>query len=343
MPDFPLFNPDKTLPMLSQNKPITYPVTLVNNTGMIHLPKRLTAACEAAILRETFQWIIENEPVPKKIILDFSQTIFIDSSGVGILMHILRSVQSCRIELILWGIHPDVKELFSLLDLDDVFTIESKSEPLNLDVGDQTWETHPSVRSRPKRLLDIVGALVGLSITATVLLPIIIAIQLDNPGPIFFRQTRCGLMGKRFRLWKIRSMVTNAEALKDSVVNQVEGPMFKNSQDPRVTRVGRFLRKTSLDELPQFLNVLQGDMSLVGTRPPTPDEIDRYDIPSWQRLDVKPGMTGEWQVYGRSQVSKFEDVIALDLRYQKRWSLGYDMKLIVKTILVVLTKNSGAY
>jgi anti-anti-sigma factor len=329
--------------MLSQNKPIIYPVTLVDNTGMIHLPKRLSAASEAEILRETFQLIMQNEPAPRKIILDFSQTIFIDSSGIGILMYILRSVQSCNTKLILWGIHPDVKELFSLLDLDDVFTIESKSEPLNPDVSRLAWETHPSVRSRPKRSIDIVGALVGLGITATLLLPIIIAIQLDNPGSIFFRQTRCGLMGKRFRLWKFRSMVTNAEALKGSVLNQVEGPMFKNAQDPRVTRVGRFLRKTSLDELPQFLNVLLGDMSLVGTRPPTPDEIERYDIPSWQRLDVKPGMTGEWQVYGRSQVSKFEDVIALDLRYQKRWSLAYDMKLIVKTILVVLTKKSGAY
>lgn len=329
--------------MLSQNKPITYPITLVGNTGMIHLPKRLTAAAEAAILRETFQLVIENEPVPEKIILDFSQTIFIDSSGIGTLMQILRNVQSDSIELILWGIHPDIKELFSLLDLNDVFTIESKSEPLSPEVSHQTWKTHPSVRSRPKRLLDIVGALVGLSITAMLLLPIIIAIQLDNPGSIFFRQTRCGLMGKRFHLWKFRSMVTNAEALKASIVNEVEGPMFKNAQDPRVTRVGRFLRKTSLDELPQFLNVLLGDMSLVGTRPPTPDEIDRYDIPSWQRLDVKPGMTGEWQVYGRSQISKFEDVIALDLRYQKRWSLVYDVKLIVRTIFVVLIKNSGSY
>jgi len=329
--------------MLSQNKPIAYPVTLVNNTGMIHLPKRLTAACESAILRQTFQLVIENESVPKKLILDFSQTIFIDSSGIGILMHIFRNVQNFSIELILWGIRPDIQEVFSLLDLDDVFIIEPKSEPLSPEVGNQIWATHPSVRSRPKRLIDIVGALVGLSITAIILLPIVIAIQLDSPGSIFFRQTRCGLMGKRFRLWKFRSMVTNAEVLKESVVNEVEEPMFKNAQDPRVTRVGRFLRKTSLDELPQFLNVLQGDMSLVGTRPPTPDEIDRYDIPSWQRLDVKPGMTGEWQVYGRSQVSKFEDVIALDLRYQERWSLVYDMKLIVKTIFIVLTKDSGAY
>jgi anti-anti-sigma factor len=329
--------------MLSQNKLSAYPVTRVGNTALIHLPDRLTVVAEAAILRETFQSILQNQPVPQTIILDFSRTMFIDSSGIGVLMFILRNVQSYSIELILWGIHPDVKETFLLLDLDDVFAIEARSEPLSPDLRRPTRVTHPSIRSRSKRAIDIAGALVGLGITAIVLLPIIIAIQLDNPGAIFFRQTRCGLMGKRFRLWKFRSMVTNAEALKASVINEVEGPMFKNPKDPRVTRVGRFLRKTSLDELPQFFNVLMGDMSLVGTRPPTPDEIERYDIPNWQRLDVKPGMTGEWQVYGRSQVSKFEDVIALDLRYQKRWSLAYDLKLIVKTILVVLAKDSGAY
>jgi lipopolysaccharide/colanic/teichoic acid biosynthesis glycosyltransferase len=107
--------------------------------------------------------------------------------------------------------------------------------------------------------------------------------------------------------------------------------------------VGRVLRKTSLDELPQFWNVLKGEMSLVGTRPPTPDEVERYEVPEWQRLDVKPGMTGEWQVNGRSQVRNFEDVIRLDLRYQENWSLVYDLKLIVKTILVLFRKNSGAY
>jgi anti-anti-sigma factor len=329
--------------MLSQNKLSTYPMTRVSDTALIHLPDRLTVVSEAATLRETFQSIIQHELIPQKIILDFSRTTFIDSSGIGVLMYILRNVQSHNTELILWGIHPDVRETFVLLDLDDVFTIELKSEPLSPDLRRPMKVTHPSVRSRAKRAIDILGALVGLGITSIVLVPIIIASQIDNPGSIFFRQTRCGLMGKKFRLWKFRSMVTNAEALKATVINEVEGPMFKNPKDPRVTRVGRFLRKTSLDELPQFFNVLMGDMSLVGTRPPTPDEIERYDIPNWQRLDVKPGMTGEWQVYGRSQVSKFEDVIALDLRYQKRWSLAYDLKLIVKTILVVLAKDSGAY
>jgi anti-anti-sigma factor len=328
--------------MLSQNKSAHLPTTRINTTCLIHLPQRLTVVKESASLRETFHGIIKDESL-RQIILDFTQTTFVDSSGIGALMHILRNIGQA--ELHLWSVQPEVKAIFSLLDLDDVFAIEPRSEPLKpeLDPRRLTLVTHPSVKSRSKRLMDITGALVGLGITALLLVPIAIAIQIDNPGPIFFRQTRCGLMGRRFRLWKFRSMVANAEALKATIANQVEGPMFKNAADPRITKVGRFLRKTSLDELPQFLNVLLGDMSLVGTRPPTPDEIERYDILNWQRLDVKPGMTGEWQVYGRSQVTKFEDVIALDLRYQKRWSLAYDFRLILKTILVVLKKDSGAY
>jgi lipopolysaccharide/colanic/teichoic acid biosynthesis glycosyltransferase len=138
-------------------------------------------------------------------------------------------------------------------------------------------------------------------------------------------------------------MCVDAETLKDKIPNQAEGAFFKNKNDPRITRVGKFLRRTSLDELPQFWNVIAGEMSLVGTRPPTPDEVERYDVPQWQRLDVKPGMTGEWQVNGRSQVRNFEEVIQLDLRYQENWSLGYDLQLIFKTILILFQKNSGAF
>jgi lipopolysaccharide/colanic/teichoic acid biosynthesis glycosyltransferase len=137
-------------------------------------------------------------------------------------------------------------------------------------------------------------------------------------------------------------MCNNAEVMKSSIPNQANGAFFKNDNDPRVTKIGRFLRSTSLDELPQFWNVLKGEMSLVGTRPPTPDEVERYQIPQWQRLDVKPGMTGEWQVNGRSRVRNFEDVIKLDLRYQENWSHQYDVKLILKTILVVFSDRHGA-
>jgi lipopolysaccharide/colanic/teichoic acid biosynthesis glycosyltransferase len=138
-------------------------------------------------------------------------------------------------------------------------------------------------------------------------------------------------------------MCVDAEALKDKIPNQAQGAFFKNKNDPRITRVGKFLRRTSLDEFPQFWNVITGEMSLVGTRPPTSDEVERYDVPQWQRLDVKPGMTGEWQVNGRSQVRNFEEVIQLDLRYQENWSLGYDLQLIFKTILILFQKNSGAF
>ncbi len=193
-----------------------------------------------------------------------------------------------------------------------------------------------------KRVIDIIGSVVGLLITAIIFIPIVIAIKLDSPGPIFFSQTRCGWLGKKFKIWKFRSMCSDAEALKKQIKNQASGAFFKNDNDPRVTRVGRFLRRTSLDEFPQFWNVLQGDMSLVGTRPPTPEEVDCYQVPEWQRLNVKPGITGEWQVNGRSQIRNFEDVIRLDPRYQKNWSLKHDLALILKTITIIFNKNSGA-
>jgi len=197
---------------------------------------------------------------------------------------------------------------------------------------------HPSVYSTFKRTLDIVGSLVGLIIVALVFVPVAIAIQLDNPGPILYSQERYGLQGRSFRIWKFRSMVVNADQLKSLVANEASGLIFKNEQDPRVTRVGRFLRKTSLDELPQFWNVLVGEMSLVGTRPPTADEVAQYQERHWQRLIVRPGLTGEWQVSGRSNIKDFEDVVNLDLRYQKRWSPLYDIVVIAKTIYVLFAR-----
>lgn len=202
-------------------------------------------------------------------------------------------------------------------------------------------EVHPSVQSPLKRCLDIVGALIGLVITALIAIPIAIAIQLDNPGPVFYSQTRCGYQGQRFRIWKFRSMVTNAEQLKHQVANQVQGCVFKNENDPRITRVGRFLRCTSLDEFPQFWNVLRGEMSLVGTRPPTLEEVEAYDHRHWKRLNVKPGMTGQWQVSGRSTIRDFEAIVNLDLQYQHQWSVYHDFNLILKTICVVLAKTGA--
>lgn len=201
---------------------------------------------------------------------------------------------------------------------------------------------HYSVQSKRKRLLDIMGALVGLAITAILAIPLAIAIQLDDPGPIFYSQMRCGIKGQPFRLWKFRSMVVDAHRQQHLVQNQAKGNIFKNPNDPRVTRVGRFLRRTSLDELPQFWNVLTGDMSLVGTRPPTVEEVKSYKKHHWDRLNIKPGMTGEWQANGRSSVTDFEEIVRMDVAYQQKWSIVYDLKLIFKTLLVVVCKD-GAF
>lgn len=202
--------------------------------------------------------------------------------------------------------------------------------------------SHESVNHPLKRLVDVLGALVGLAITVLLFIPITIAIQLDDPGPIFYSQVRCGYRGKPFRIWKFRSMVTNADTLQHTVKNQAQGLIFKNKSDPRVTRVGAFLRKTSLDEFPQFWNVLMGNMSLVGTRPPTLDEVMQYAVRHWQRLEVKPGITGEWQARGRSEIDDFEAIVDMDLQYQERWSILYDIELIMATVVAVFNRK-GAY
>ncbi len=201
---------------------------------------------------------------------------------------------------------------------------------------------HPSVNSKVKRFIDILGSLVGLNITLLLAIPITIAMQFDSPGPVLYSQIRCGLNGKRFRIWKFRSMIVNAEQQKHLVENQAQGHIFKNDRDPRITRLGHFLRRTSLDEFPQFWNVLKGDMSLVGTRPPTPDEVSNYNQKHLRRLFVKPGLTGEWQVKGRSNVTDFEKIVEMDLDYQRKWSIMYDINLIFRTISVVLARK-GAY
>lgn len=221
--------------------------------------------------------------------------------------------------------------------LEVVVPVSKPAAPFSL-----TDNLHPAATCKLKRLVDVIGGLIGLVIVAIVAIPVAVAIQFDNPGALFYSQVRCGLRGKTFRIWKFRSMVTNADKLKHLVHNEAKGGIFKNRNDPRVTRVGRFLRRTSLDELPQFWNVLMGDMSIVGTRPPTIDEVLKYSQRHWLRLNVKPGITGEWQVNGRSNVIDFEDIVNMDVNYQQKWSVIYDLTLILKTVLVVLAKK-GAY
>ncbi|MED3897039.1 sugar transferase [Priestia aryabhattai] len=188
-----------------------------------------------------------------------------------------------------------------------------------------------------KRSIDILGSLIGLVILSVFILVIAIAIKLEDPkGPIFFSQKRIGKGGKEFNMYKFRSMVTDAEErLKDLLeLNETTGAMFKMKNDPRVTRIGHLIRKTSIDELPQLFNVLKGDMSLVGPRPPLPREVVEYTNYDMQRLLVVPGCTGLWQISGRSNIG-FKEMVNLDLEYiQKRTTL-IDIKIIFKTVLVL--------
>ncbi|PAX53812.1 sugar transferase [Brunnivagina elsteri] len=212
--------------------------------------------------------------------------------------------------------------------------------PNSIEYSQQT--SHPSVTSSIKRIIDIIGAIIGIVITAFVAIVILIATKFDDPGSLFYSQTRCGLNEEEFRIWKFRSMVVDAEKLKHLVKNEATGHIFKSTDDPRITPMGKILRRTSLDELPQFWNVLRGEMSLVGTRPPTLDEVKNYQPHHWERLRVKPGITGEWQANGRSTIKDFEQIVKMDIDYQRKWSPMYDLILIFKTIWVVFTKN-GAY
>jgi anti-anti-sigma factor len=331
--------------MTSQTPKLNFPIIEIDSIPVIQLPERLSIL-EAVNFKETYHQLLEKKPLPRQIVLDCRHTQFMDSSGVGALVSNYKATSEQKVELILKNVQPPVMAVLSMTGLDSIFniqsTIEANEQPSIQKAENKPPETHPSMRSWIKRSIDIVGALVGLGITAIIFIPISLAILVDSPGPIFFKQTRCGWMGKKFDIWKFRSMCSNAEALKSKVANQASGAFFKNDNDPRITKIGRFLRRTSLDEFPQFWNVLKGDMSLVGTRPPTPEEVENYQVPEWQRLDVKPGMTGEWQVNGRSKVRNFEDVIKLDLRYQENWSLQYDLKLIIRTVLILFDKNSGA-
>lgn len=190
-----------------------------------------------------------------------------------------------------------------------------------------------------KRLLDIAGGLVGLLITGIATPFVALAIKIDSPGPVFFAQTRIGKNGRRFKIYKFRSMYIDAEARKKELEaqNEIHGLMFKMENDPRITKVGKFIRKTSIDELPQFYNIVKGDMSLVGTRPPTEDEFEQYNSHYRRRISMTPGLTGLWQISGRSEIIDFDDVVKYDLEYIDNWTLGLDIKILLQTVWVVLT------
>lgn len=190
-----------------------------------------------------------------------------------------------------------------------------------------------------KRTIDIIGGMVGLVFTGILTLFLAPAIKLESKGPVFFSQDRVGKNGRIFRISKFRSMYADAEERKKELMeqNEMQGHMFKMEHDPRVTKIGAFIRKTSLDEFPQFWNVLKGEMSLVGTRPPTVDEFKHYDLHHKKRLSMKPGLTGLWQISGRSDITNFEDVVKMDTEYIENWGIGEDIRILLKTVLIMFT------
>jgi exopolysaccharide biosynthesis polyprenyl glycosylphosphotransferase len=195
-----------------------------------------------------------------------------------------------------------------------------------------------------KRAVDLVGATVGLVVAAPLMAIVAVAVKLDSLGPVFFRQERVGWGGKRFKLAKFRTMVQDAEARRDALLGQSIYPdprLFKMPADPRVTHLGRWLRRTSLDEVPQLWNVLKGEMSLVGPRPPLPSEVALYEAHHYARFDVKPGMTGPWQVSGRNEIRDFEKVVELETAYIRNWSLYVDLVLLARTMPVVIRRKGA--
>lgn len=267
----------------------------------------------------------------------------------------LEYVKRHQVDLVIFSVNHLVRrkiehliEAFSEMGIDSLITIDSFAiETLETKLED--FGTTNVIRLSPrlftdgelllKRLMDIAGALVGCFIC--ILFGIIVAplIFLEDPGPIIFKQKRVGRNGKFFYIYKFRSMYQDAEAklqtLKDQ--NEMQGFMFKMKNDPRITKIGKILRKTSIDELPQFFNVLEGSMSLIGTRPPTVDEYSQYSAHHKRRISIKPGITGLWQVSGRSEITDFEEIVRLDCFYIDHWSITGDIKILLKTFAAVFT------
>ncbi|WP_406292021.1 sugar transferase [Streptomyces sp. NBC_00624] len=249
-----------------------------------------------------------------------------------------------RLRRLSWGLHDGGLQLSVLSDLSDIAA--GRVRPASA-AGLTLLHIVPPLRRGPqmalKAVVDRIGAALGLVLLTPLLLLIGAAIRFTSAGPVFHRQIRQGQYNQPFTMWKFRTMVEDAETHKAKLAtaNENDGPMFKMRRDPRVTRIGRVLRRTSLDELPQLLNVILGDMSLVGPRPPLPEEVSRYDERELRRLAVRPGLTGLWQVSGRSDLS-WQETIALDLWYVDNWSVATDLGLMARTLRAV-TDGRGAY
>lgn len=237
----------------------------------------------------------------------------------------------------------DGEQLSSVVAL-DLRSLTTLRRPLDVVTAEIRVLVRTPAQRRCKRLVDVVGSLVLCALLLPLLLGAMLAVKLSGPGPIFHVQDRCGLCGRRFRFYKLRTMVVDAEQRKAALVhlNEITGSAFKIRCDPRITPIGAWLRKLSLDELPQLWNVLKGDMSLVGPRPPTPDEVEQYNTRRAQRLCVIPGLSGLWQVSGRSSIADFDRWIDLDLLYAHTWSLWLDFVILLKTPVAVIRMRGAA-
>nr|WP_238420894.1 exopolysaccharide biosynthesis polyprenyl glycosylphosphotransferase [Streptomyces taklimakanensis] len=255
-----------------------------------------------------------------------------------------RSLSGERLRRLAWALHDDGRDLAVVPGLVDV--ARHRLRPARV-AGMTVLHVVPAARRGlpvlSKRVTDVVGALVLAVLLAPLLVAVALAVRLSSPGPVVYRQVRVGQGRVPFRMWKFRTMVDAADRMRPALeaVNEHDGAMFKMRRDPRVTRLGRVLRRYSLDELPQLYNVLAGHMSLVGPRPPLPEEVERYDETELRRLSVKPGITGLWQVSGRSDLS-WEETVALDLSYVDNWSYAKDVDLLARTLRAVVSAR-GAY
>jgi exopolysaccharide biosynthesis polyprenyl glycosylphosphotransferase len=246
------------------------------------------------------------------------------------------AIRACELEGVeLWLVADFFRTQISRTSIDDFY-----GQPVLVfrTAPGASWE------SVLKQLIDRIGALIALVVLSPFLLLFSLIVKITSPGPILFRQQRSGLNGRPFTLYKFRTMVTNAEQLKHELaaMNEMSGPVFKLTNDPRITPFGKFMRKFSIDEWPQFYNVLRGEMSLVGPRPLPVDEVKRFnDLAHRRRLSVKPGLTCLWQISGRNNVKDFKDWVRLDLEYIDNWSLWLDLKILLRTVPVVLVGNGA--
>ena len=287
--------------------------SMIQRVPVVAVADDVTAYIHKNWVDEVFFALPEHVDIPKKIMKDCNR--------MGVVTHVQLAALN---EL---GKNQVVEEIAGYMVLSSSINIVS------------SWQL------LVKRLMDIAGGLVGCIFTGIIYIFIAPIMKVKSPGPVFFSQVRMGKNGKPFKIYKFRSMYMDAEERKKELMeknNIKDGLMFKMDDDPRIIKgIGHFIRKTSLDEFPQFWNILKGDMSLVGTRPPTMDEWDKYELHHRRRLAIKPGLTGMWQVSGRSEITDFEEVVELDTKYIEQWSIGLDIKILFKTVTVVFT-GSGA-